>query len=380
LVDVAVAVGVLAASLGLFASLASRSHTGRSVDALTVTLIALSSLPLVARRAAPVSVFVLATLASTALYAVSSAAIPPIGPTLALYWIAAADERARPRGTLMLPLVVAALAVHASGSAVRTGRFPGTDILWGVIVWGGAWFVGERARLRHERIAQLEERARRNERDAERERQLAAAAERTRIARELHDSAGHAINVILVHAGLGRLRAEADGSSGRQEFETIEQVARETVHEIDQLVGALRDDSANGRHAVEAPARLDALGALVDRHRAAGLDIALNLPSERRPLSPAVDRGAYRILQEALTNAARHGDGSAEVELAFARGALEIAVTNPLRAGYMPRPSGGHGVVGMRERATLLGGGLDAGARDGRFEVRARLPIDDSDR
>jgi signal transduction histidine kinase len=379
-VDAAIAVAVLAASLALFASIAGSTHGARGLDALTVVLIALSSLPLVARRVFPLPVFVATTLASSALYAVSAAAPPPIGPTLALYWIAAGDERERPKTGVMLAIVGVALAVHVSGPAVRTGKFPGTELLWGVLVWGGAWAVGERARLRRERIAELEERALRNERDAERERQLAAADERTRIARELHDSAGHAINVILVHAGLGRLRAEADDSSGRSEFETIEQIARETVSEIDQLVGALREGPANGQRPVEAPPRFEAIATLVEQHRAAGIDVALRVPKEPPPLSPAADRGAYRILQEALTNAARHGNGSAVVDVVCAEGAIDITVTNPLRPGYVPRTSGGHGVVGMRERATLLGGSLDASAGDGRFEVHARLPLGEAAR
>ena len=92
-------------------------------------------------------------------------------------------------------------------------------------------------------MAELEERALRAEREAERERRLAAAEERMRIARDLHDSAGHAINVILVHAGAGRLKAERDPAAAREAFETIEEVARETVGEIDQMVGVLREDA-----------------------------------------------------------------------------------------------------------------------------------------
>ena len=154
-----------------------------------------------------------------------------------------------------------------------------------------------------------------------------------------------------------------------QEFETIEQVARETIGEIDQLVGALREGP---RADVEPPPGLAALPRLVERHREAGLDVTTAVHGERRALSGAVDRAAYRILQEALTNAARHGGGSARVEVGFDEG-VALTVTNPLRPGGATG-GGGHGVVGMRERATLLGGSLEAGERDGRFEVSARLP------
>jgi signal transduction histidine kinase len=94
----------------------------------------------------------------------------------------------------------------------------------------------------------------------------------------------------------------------------------------------------------------------------------------RRPLAPAADQAAYRIIQEALTNAALHGEGSADVEIDFAAGAVEIIVTNPTESAAIGRPGGGHGIIGMRERAHLLGGSVEATAHDGRFRVRAQLP------
>jgi signal transduction histidine kinase len=235
------------------------------------------------------------------------------------------------------------------------------------VVWGGAWVVGDRVRLRRERVAELEERAHRAEREAERERQLAAAEERTRIARDLHDSAGHAINVILMHAGAARLLAEKDPSRSREALATIESVARETLGEIDQLVRALREDE----EAVEPPG-LAALDTLVKRHRDAGLDVEVLVNGGRRALGPAVDQAAYRILQESLTNALRHGNGGAKVALTYGRDALEIGVTNPAQANG-PAPAG-HGIVGMRERASLLGGSVLVQSMNGVFRVRAQLP------
>jgi signal transduction histidine kinase len=273
------------------------------------------------------------------------------------------------------------LIAHVTAAGVADDRFPGAALLLGVVLWGGTWLAGERARVRAERLADLEDKALRAERDAERERRLAAAEERMRIARDLHDSAGHAINVILVHAGAGRLQAGRDPEAARRAFVTIEEVARETVGEIDQLVRGLRDDappSADGDD-VEPPPGLAALERLAERHRAAGLDLTTTVRGDARPLSPGVDRGAYRILQEALTNAARHGDGAAEVEVAFTRDTLDLAVINRLRqdGGARIPAGGGHGLIGMRERAALLGGNLEAGARDGRFRVHARLPFGD---
>ena len=222
-------------------------------------------------------------------------------------------------------------------------------------------------RLRRERDHGARGARRQAEREAERERRLAAAEERTRIARDLHDSAGHAINVILVHAGAARLLVEKDPARSRDALATIEDLARETLTEIDGLVRALREDDERG----ETPIGLAALDALVKRHRDAGLDVDVRIAGARRPLGPAVDQAAYRILQESLTNALRHGSGATEVSVDYGDDALEIAVTNPADAdGAKP----GHGIVGMRERASLLGGSVDAGSQNGSFRVRARLP------
>jgi signal transduction histidine kinase len=255
------------------------------------------------------------------------------------------------------------------------GGILGAEILFGITVWGGAWLAGDRTRLRRERMAELEERALRAEREAERDRRLAAAEERGRIARDLHDSAGHAINVILVHAGMGRLQTERDPDKAREAFTTIEEVARETVGDIDQMVRVLREDASLPGE-VEPPAGLASLEGLVERHRAAGLDVTSSIHGERRPLPAGVDSGVYRIIQEALTNAARHGNGYARVQIDFGERELAVVVENALDPGSPPRSEGGgHGLVGMRERAARLGGSLEAHASDGRFEVRARLPI-----
>jgi signal transduction histidine kinase len=381
LLDAGIAVAVFAATVGLLA-VGEADDGGGDITVPAVLLAALASLPLVARRRGPLPVFLLTALGSTALNAIAEPAGPPLGPTFALYWLAVATgEESRSRTRLTQALVVTMLAAHVTANGLQRDAFPVTEALFGVLVWGGVWLAGDRSRLRRERMAALEERALRAERETERERRLAAAEERGRIARDLHDSVGHAMNVILVHAGMGRLRADDDPQSSREAFATIEEVARETVGEIDQLVRVLREDASlqPGGNEVEPPPGLAALNGLVERHRAAGLHVTISSRGERRPLPSGVDRGAYRILQEALTNAARHGDGSADVELAFSAGALEITVANPL--GSEPPASangGGHGVIGMRERAALLGGSLEAGTRGGLFRLHVRLPFDGS--
>jgi signal transduction histidine kinase len=359
LIDVALAIVAFAAAVALLG--AGEEEAGESMGALDLVIVALASLPLAAWRRAPLAVFVFTTAASSALLAVAEPAGPPVGPTIAVYLVGFSGDGSPSRTRFTLAVVTVMLAVHVVAGGVETA-----EILFGIPVWGAAWLAGDRTRLRRERMAELEERALRAEREAEQERRLAAAEERGRIARDLHDSAGHAINVILVHAGMGRLQTERNPERAREAFATIEEVARETVGEIDQMVRVLREDaSLDGE--VEPPAGLASLE---------GLDVSSGVHGSERQLPAAVDRGAYRIIQEALTNAARHGNGNARVQIAFGERELELFVENVLVPGQ-PTGSegGGHGLVGMRERAALLGGSLEAGPHEGRFEVRARLPI-----
>jgi len=371
LLDAVLAAAVFAFSLGVI-SHAGFDRADRELDVLGGLLAALASWPLAARRLAPLPVFVLVTAATSALYGFRYGLGPPIAFAIALYSFAENRDETRPRvwtAALLTSLVV------LLGPHLILGEFA-PELLLGAVVWAAAWFAGDRARLRRERLAELEERALRAEREAERERRLAAAEERTRIARDLHDSAGHAINVILVQAGAARLLQEQDPERSREALATIEEVARDTLGEIDQLVRALRENGA--ATGVEPPPGLAALEALAERYRASGLAVTVKVEGSRRPLAPGVDQAAYRILQEALTNAARHGRGSAAVDVAFGPSAVEITVTNAARPDGAVH-GGGHGIVGMRERASLLGGSLEAGASDGLFRVRARLPCGGGD-
>jgi signal transduction histidine kinase len=375
LLDAAIAIVVFALSLALLVARGDAGADTRELDPLGVVLSAVASLPLVAWRRAPLAVFAVTAGASALLNGLGYPPGPPPGPTVALYLLALSPDRTRAPRWLAALVVVGLYVVHAGAVGIAEGGFPTVPLLFGVLVWGGAWVAGDRVRQRRGRISELQERAVRAEREAERERRLAAAEERTRIARDLHDSAGHAINVILVQAGAARLLAKQDPDGSQRAIETIEDVARETLGEIDRLVSALREDGprADNGGNVEPPLGLAALETLAARHRSAGLAVDIRAHGSRQPLSPGVDQAAYRILQEALTNAARYGEGSADVEIGFGPNSLELVVSNLIHPGTAVAAPG-HGIVGMRERAALLGGTLDAAASDGVFRVSARLP------
>jgi signal transduction histidine kinase len=340
----------------------------RPLDGLGVLLAVLSTVPLAASHRAPAATYAVTAAASLVLLGLGYPLDVPFGPAVAVRNLGRAYGGARPMRRVST-LVAAALFVPAVAGSYALHGIDVGDILPELLFWAsamaGLWVVGDRTRLRHEHVAALEQRL-------ERDRRLAVAEERTRIARELHDSAGHAINVILVEAGAARLLQERDPLRARRAVATIEDVARHTIDEIDRLVRALRED---GDHD-PAPADPAAFEELLDQHRARGLAVGAELVGDRGPLPRSVAWAAYRILQEALTNATRHGRGGARVTVSFQPKAVEITVTNPTSNAGAAQDRDGHGIIGMRERVTLLGGSFHAAAEHGSFSVRARLPHD----
>jgi signal transduction histidine kinase len=374
--DAIVALVAFALTLAL---MAGRGNATRGLDVLGAVLAAITCFPLLARRRAPLTVLAVTTAASAALNGLGYALGPPFGPTIALFYVAT-DDRAQTRRPQAAAVLVGLLALHVGVTAIT--RSTTGPILWAIIVWGGAWIAGDQLRQRRHRRAEAAERARRRELQLDRERRLAAAEERTRIARDLHDSAAHAVNVILVQAGAARLLQERDPAAVREALSTIEDVARDTIGEIDQMIRGLREDDEveRGAEVIEPPTGLAAVRTLAARHRAAGSEIEIRVVGRPRSLAPGIDQAAYRILQESLTNAARHGTGPAEVEITYGPRQLELAISNamPAVAGAEETQSG-HGILGMRERAALLGGSVDARSRNGRFRVHAWLPYSASD-
>jgi signal transduction histidine kinase len=373
LIDAGIATVALAGSLAQLSrgGLTDSPYATGELDWTSGLLAACSTVPLLAWRWAPGVIFVLTASATVLLAGLGYPLTVPLGSAVALFLLAASRDEEQPWTRQSSGMVVALFGAYLVAAGLGGGGFPGSELFHAGLAWAVAWFAGERTRLRRREVDELRERALRAEREGERERRLAAAEERTRIARDLHDAAGHAINVIAVRAGTARLRRDPERSQAA--LEAIEELARKTVAEIDQIVGSMRE-RGSGNGAVDAPPGLASLDSLVARHIAAGLDVSVASRGEPRPLESALDQAAYRILQEALTNAARHGSGAAWIELAFGETALELTIRNPATGGGATRSNGGHGVVGMRERATLLGGSLEVERAHSSFSVRVRLP------
>ncbi len=365
LLDIVIAMTTFAATLIAVLHGGGVPEAAVPLDPARITLAACATLPLLVWRRSPVTVFAVTATASVLLAWSGSAGGFTPGPAAALFLLAASRTRQRPWTMRTTIIVLGLFAAYAAALLAAQRIDLGAELLHASLAWAVGWFAGERSRLRHEQILELSE-------SAERERQLAVAEERARIARDLHDSAGHAISLIAVRAGAARLGHQHHPNRSAEALRAIEDLARQTVDDIDQIVGRLRDPAAAGE--VESPPGLASLETLVTQHKAAGMRVRQTTAGDPTQLSRAVDQAAYRIAQEALTNAARHGAGNADLRLSFTATGVELTVTNRLRPGSTPETAGGHGLIGMRERAGLLGGTLETGAANGSFRVRARIP------
>jgi len=246
--------------------------------------------------------------------------------------------------------------------------FSGNDArLLGVlllVVVVAALALGDSRRQRHEAVA---------ERD-EAQRDQALMEERARIARELHDVVAHHVSMIAVQAETARLTTPGLPEEGKERFKAIGDTARDSLGELRRLLGILREDAPGQAERSPQPGLAD-LEELVEAARQAGTPVRLTLIGQAEPLPPGVDLTAYRIAQEALTNARRHAPGAdVRVELRYETDMLHLAVRDD-GPGAAAEPDG-HGIVGMRERAEMVGGTLRAGpVPDGGFAVYADLPI-----
>jgi signal transduction histidine kinase len=213
---------------------------------------------------------------------------------------------------------------------------------------------------------------------AERERRVAAreavVEERERIARELHDVIAHHVSTMVMQAGAERRTLGAGQSDTREVLGTIERVGRGALTEMRRMVSMLRQDA---EHDLTPQPTLGDVPELVRRMQDAGLPVTLQVTGERRELSEGIELSAYRIVQEALTNALKHAPGAqARVQVRYGHDDLELAVLDDGHGGTAPVSGGGHGLVGMRERVAMYGGSIEAGPeRPDGFAVRVRLPV-----
>ena len=251
----------------------------------------------------------------------------------------------------------------------------GGDLFFSPLLFFTVWLCGFGLSRRLERAREAEERAARLELEREAQARAAVADERARIARELHDVVGHAVSVMTVQASGVRRLLTPEQVREREALEIVEQTGREALAEMRRLVGVLRRPE-------EAPAlapqpSLQYLDQLVENAREAGLPVDIRIEGEATELPAGVDLTAYRLVQEGLTNAMQHAKASrAEVVVRYGLDAVELQVSDDGR-GFSDgnADSGGHGLVGMRERVAVYGGELQAGPRpEGGYMLRARLP------
>jgi signal transduction histidine kinase len=240
-----------------------------------------------------------------------------------------------------------------------------------------AWALGDLRRARVLRLEALEERAQLLELERDQEMRLAATAERARIARELHDVVAHSLSVVIAQADGGRYAGRTDPEAATGALEAIASTGRQALTDMRSLLGVLRD--GGGEEYAPQP-DVAAIDGLVDDVRASGLDVDLIVEGEPRPMSAGPQLAAYRIVQESLTNVLKHAGpaGRAWVRLQWRPDALELSVLDDGRgasSAMVAADGNGQGVRGMRERATLHGGRLEAGPRTGGgFGVHAALP------
>ena len=339
--------------------------------AAAVPLALLMTLPLAVRRGFPLAV----TVAVSASFLLNWAA----GVDMYSYWAsivaglvtaytAAAHLRPRP-AALALACLYAAIAVSALGSS---------GLLWGGILIGGAALAGFALRDRRRHASQLAELAYQLELARDENARAAVAGERTRIARELHDVVAHSVSVMVVQAGAAEEVLGADPGKAREPLRSVQDTGRQALIEMRRLLGVLRTD--DGGAALAPQPGLHQVSALAAHVREAGVAVELRVEGARDEVPAGVDLAAYRIVQEALTNVLKHAGAShAVVRVGYRPDAIELEV---LDDGHGPLGSDhdgtgpGQGLIGMRERASLYGGLVEAQPRTGGgFAVRARLPV-----
>jgi signal transduction histidine kinase len=348
----------------------SRSDDHDPVAALAVVLV---TAPLVRAHRRPLTALVVVLAGAVLEYRVEAG----LGQVFfaVLLAVYALGSRAVPRasGIGMTLVALAILSVDLprlqDGAAID-------EVVPAWFIVAGTWGLGRWMQQRRVEHAELVSHNAALERDREEAAHAAAAYERARIARELHDLVAHSMAVIVLQAQAGQRVLPADVQAAARSLAAIESMGREGMTELRRLLDVLlvHGDEADesGRPSLS---RLDDLVAQV---RAAGLDVTVEVDGEPGPLPPGLDLSAYRIIQEALTNALKHGARApARVRVGYGTEMLSLTVTNPVPTSTRREADRvGHGLIGMRERAALYGGAVEAGDRaDGEFRVHATLPL-----
>jgi len=343
-----------------------------------LALLLVQVFPLLWRRSHPSLVLLLVAAAFAARVLLGfNPGIAGFGLFVAMYSVAVYDVGVR----RLLFLLVAGVGFIAGFVAFAvTGNPRSFAITVPSLIFVAAWLIGDYLRTRRAYVSQLEERAARLERERDQDRRLAADEERTRIARELHDVVAHDVSVIAIQAGAARAVQSTKPEAAAQALGLIETTARETLVELNRLLGVLR--SGNGATPDRSPQPgIGQLASLVEGLRAAGLVVDARVDGEPRPLPSAVDLSAYRIVQEATTNVLKHARARrVDIRVHYSETVLGLDIRDDGAGdGSDPTSSSGHGLIGMRERVALFGGKFHAGrSRAGGFSVHVRLPLTSS--
>jgi signal transduction histidine kinase len=346
------------------------SHDLRGAFAVNVVAVAGIVAPVAWWRTWPLRATACLLAVALAAQALTSAAeLPAIWfPLLALSFGLGAHEPGRGAAAGVFLMIGGIVGTSAIG-----GSLVAADVVFPAIVVGAFCLAGRTARSRARLAGELHEAAARaNERRAAAA-ERAVVEERKRIAREMHDVVAHSMSVMVVQAGGARRILEREPLRAQEAAQLIAGTGREAIVELRRLLGVLSIEPT------PAPT-LDGLDGLVERARAAGLPVALTVEGERRPLPEGVELAAYRVVQEAITNAIKYADAApTEVHVCYGRRDVELHVSDRGPGAGAPGrvDGGGHGLVGMRERVRIFGGELHTGRRaGGGFEVRARIPVD----
>ena len=371
-IAIAVAATTIAVASLLTTDVAAIDPELREPGVLAVAATAASGLSLLWRRTRPAASFVAFVLGCLAVTVTGHyIGLLSILLLLSLYSLAAHGRRRDGFLGLLAGMVTFPVLALAGIPDLRT-----SDVLlaWALLVT--SWAVGDAIRSRR---AQQRDQVRAAEQEAAAAREQTGRAiteERLRIARELHDVVAHSMSLIAVQAGVGSHVIRTDVDAAEDALDVIAETSRQALSQTRSLLGMLRerDDPVGGSPTQS----IGDLEALIDGVRAAGVAVSLDIVGTPRNLEAAVELTAFRIVQESLTNVLKHaGSGEASVSVRYVDDSVEVEVVNTGERGPAPTPlggSGGHGLIGLRERAQLVGGTLEYGPGADGFAVRAVLP------